>query len=444
LRRIISIMAAKLVMRLAKLMGHKGTNLGGEVALRIYPRILDYFGSQVREKILFVTGTNGKTSTNNMIYSIIRESGKSCVSNRLGANLDAGLISAFIDNSDILGRIDADYACLEVDESTLPKVMRQLKPDAILFTNIFQERRDKLSNIDTILNNIKISLDNFHNICIILNADDPSLVHLGERVSHPKIYYGIDTPVISGEIAGDEVLCWRCTQPLTYNHNFYASLGHYSCQNCGFQRPDPDYEVTGAEDRRRLRVTGKDGFNVEVEGNFVDTYSIYNTIAAVTYGAMLGLDTGVIQRGISKYKPQLGRMELFDVGKPIILNLAKNPVGFDESMKVVVQDPRPKTVVLGINDLPQDGTDVSWLWDTNFEMLKEASVKEYAVFGRCSGDMARRLEDAGIDPSGITTLDSAEAAVEFVAKNRAPVTYMLVNYSLLFETQGLLKRRAEP
>ena len=110
MRRILAVIAAKITIALVKLMGHRGSNIGGELALRMCPDILAWFGSKVKDKIIFVTGTNGKTSTNNMIYSIIQESGHSCICNRLGANLDSGLISAFINNSNWFGDFDADHA----------------------------------------------------------------------------------------------------------------------------------------------------------------------------------------------------------------------------------------------------------------------------------------------------------------------------------------------
>ena len=72
-----------------------------------------------------------------------------------GANLDSGLISAFINNSNLLGNFDADYACMEVDEASLSKIMVHIKPHIIVFTNIFRDQLDRFSEIDALLNKIK-------------------------------------------------------------------------------------------------------------------------------------------------------------------------------------------------------------------------------------------------------------------------------------------------
>jgi len=306
-------------------------------------------------------------------------------------------------------------------------------------TNIFRERRDKPSDINNILGNIKESLAGKEDILLIINADDPPLAAFSEGLPNPKIYFGLGHAFGTEETFSKEVECGVCGGTLTYARHFYGDLGHYRCKNCGFIRPEPDYKVSLSDRGEGLRAEGPEGFCIEAKVNSLDTYNGYNVLAAVTYAATAGFKGDDIIKGIEGYEPQLGRMERFQLDKPVILNLAKNPVGFNESMKVVLQDKRPKAVILGINDLPQDGTDVSWLWDTNFEMLKDALAAGFAVFGRRGGDMARRLADAGIEPSMITIIEASKVA-EYAAQRDEPVVYVLVNYSLLFETQGLLRK----
>jgi len=445
-RRILAIVVAKIAIALAKLLGYGGSNFGGELALRICPDILGWFGSQVKEKIILVTGTNGKTSTNNMIYSIIRESGHSCACNKLGANLDSGLISAFINNCNLIGHLEADYATLEVDEASLVKVMKHIKPHIIVFTNIFRDQLDRYSEIDALLNKIKASIKSSQSTVLLINADDPSLVALGEELPNEKYFYGIESPVDMGseDLTRDSVFCKECGNRLSYKHYFYGQLGHYSCEQCGFKRPAPYYtaHVMDEGTRRQLTLSNReDSFSVHLDFNISDTYTIYNTLAAVSCAALLGNTAETILNGLGKYRPQVGRMERFFIQKPIILNLAKNPVGFNESMKIINQDASPKVVAIGINDMPADGVDVSWLWDTNFEILLETddTIVNYTVFGRRRYDMALRLKYAGIDQNKITILSTIEDAIGNVVETESNVGYVIVNYSLLFETQKILK-----
>ncbi|NLL99192.1 MAG: DUF1727 domain-containing protein [Tepidanaerobacter sp.] len=446
MRRILAIIIAKITIALAKLLGHGGSNFGGELALRICPDILAWFGSQIKDKIIFVTGTNGKTSTNNMIYSIIRESGHSCVCNRLGANLDSGLISAFIGHCDLIGRVDADYAALEVDEASLFKVMKHIKPHMIVFTNIFRDQLDRYSEIDALLNKINAAIRTSQRTVLLINSDDPALVALAEELPNEKYYYGIENPVDMGsqDLARDSVFCKECGKRLHYKHYYYGQLGHFACDNCGFKRPTPHYKAHVKDDgtKRLLTVADRDdSFSAQIDFHITDTYSLYNTLAAVSCAALLGNSSETVLNGLEKYKPQIGRMERFDIGKPIVLNLAKNPVGFNESMKIISLDTSSKVIALGINDMPSDGIDVSWLWDTNFEILLEIdeSIANYTVFGRRRYDMALRLKYAGIDENKITVSATIEDAVYNLVRTESNTGYVLVNYSLLFETQKILK-----
>lgn len=452
MRRIFAIIIAKIIIKLARLMGHNGTNFGGEVAMRIYPDILRWFGSQVK-KIIFVTGTNGKTSTNNMIYTILKEAGKSYICNKLGANLDSGIVSAFIDSSDNLGRIKADYASLEIDEASLPKVLKFIKPDIILFTNVFRDQLDRYCEIDMILSKIRASLKDHGETKLIINADDPSLVDMGESVPNSKYYFGIDGPLDTfdnhvgagpkNESVKDGIFCKRCGNRLQYSRYFYGQLGYYFCQNCGFKRPAPDFYASIEMNSMHLKIAGRDFFRVNIVTGPINSYTVYNTLAAVTCAALLDVPPAIIERGVAGYKPQIGRMERFFVKKPIVFNLAKNPVGFNESLKIIGLDSREKTIAIGINDCVQDGKDVSWLWDTNFEALLEMDDKilKYVVFGRRRFDMALRLKYAGIGIHKIVVADSVKSTIDYVVNDKSSIAYMLVNYSLLFETHSLLKRR---
>lgn len=385
-----------------------------------------------------------------MIYSIIRQSGHSCVCNQLGANLDSGLISAFINSSDIIGNFDAGYACLEVDEASLAKIMVNMKPHIIVFTNIFRDQLDRYSEIDALLNIIETSLEKSYDTVLLINADDPSLVNLGERLPHVKYFYGIETAIDMGsqDLAVDSVFCKKCGHRLDYEHYYYGQLGHYTCNKCGFKRPIPDFQalIEDNKGKRKLIVQNKDtDFKIQVDIDSSDTYSIYNMLAAISCGALMGTASETVSRGLESYRPQLGRMEKFYIQKPITLNLAKNPVGFNESMKIVSQDVNIKTVAIGINDLPQDGLDVSWLWDTNFEILLETddAIENYIVFGWRRYDMALRLKYAGIDPDKVTIAENIEDAVESIVKGASEAGYILLNYSLLFDTQKILKGRNE-
>ena len=93
-----------------------------------------------------------------------------------------------------------------------------------------------------------------------------------------------------------------------------------------------------------------------------------------------------IWNGLTKYcaniKTQNGRMELFDIGrKTWVLNLAKNPAGFNQNISAVLEDKSPKDLIVVINDKAQDGKDISWLWDVDCERFHDARVQTFIASG---------------------------------------------------------------
>ena len=75
---------------------------------------------------------------------------------------------------------------------------------------------------------------------------------------------------------------------------------------------------------------------------------LIGTIAFASSGAMMGIKKNGFSQMLDDYKPQIGRMEEFDLGKPVILNLAKNPAGFNQAIQTVLQDERKKDIIVAI------------------------------------------------------------------------------------------------
>lgn len=91
IRTTIAVMAAKITGHVCKLMGRQGVTWAGKVAMKICPDILEELSSQVREKIFVVCGTNGKTTTNNMLCAGLEAEGKKVICNHTGSNMLNGV-----------------------------------------------------------------------------------------------------------------------------------------------------------------------------------------------------------------------------------------------------------------------------------------------------------------------------------------------------------------
>ena len=102
----------------------RGSNFSGQKAMKIDPQMVAHFKGIDYSKVLFITGTNGKSTTNNLVNHIFRTNGRKVVSNLEGANLIYGVATALSKASSLTGRIKADYIIFETDERYLPLIYK--------------------------------------------------------------------------------------------------------------------------------------------------------------------------------------------------------------------------------------------------------------------------------------------------------------------------------
>ena len=86
LRSKLAITCAKATSALIKKLNRgSGVTLPGYVARLIDPKILTVMSGMVREKTIVTMGTNGKTTTNSILYHALKAEGKKVIINRTGA-----------------------------------------------------------------------------------------------------------------------------------------------------------------------------------------------------------------------------------------------------------------------------------------------------------------------------------------------------------------------
>ena len=110
LRRMTAVFASKLTAKICRMLGKQGVTWAGKIALMIDPAILSELAGDVREKIFVVCGTNGKTTTNNLLCSTLEAQNKKVVCNHTGSNMLNGAVAAFVLAAGWNGKLDADYA----------------------------------------------------------------------------------------------------------------------------------------------------------------------------------------------------------------------------------------------------------------------------------------------------------------------------------------------
>lgn len=439
LRRILAVWAAKLAEKISvHIFQRQGVTWAGKIALRLDPSILKTLASQVKKDIFIVCGTNGKTTTNNMLCAALEAEGYKVVCNHTGSNMLNGVAAAFALAAGLSGNLKADYACIEIDEASTRRVFPHFKPDYMVLTNLFRDQLDRYGEIDITMNILKEVMKSAPKMKVIVNGDDALSAFLAMDSGNPYATYGISKKVIddskSNEIREGR-FCKKCGALLHYNFYHYSQLGDYACTNCDFKRPELDFDAGDVEvgDTLSFTVEGK-----RIHANYKGFYNVYNILAA--YAA---LRTGEIEpvhfnQMLFRFHPENGRMEQFQIdGTKIMLNLAKNPAGFNQNISAVMQDQTEKDIIIVINDNAQDGIDVSWLWDVDFDRFHEDNIHSITVSGIRCQDMRLRMKYVNI-PSLLEA--DVETAIRKRLADGCGNLYVLVNYTALFSTRNVLKR----
>lgn len=437
IRRIAAIWAGKAAAFACKKMGRQGATWAGKIAMKIYPPIIEELASEVKEKIYVVCGTNGKTTTNNMLCSALETEGKKVVCNHTGSNMFNGVVSAFVLSAKLNGRLDADYACIEADEASTKYIIPAVKPDFVILTNLFRDQLDRYGEIDTTINLIKKMIQSVPKTTVIVNGDDALTTYLAMETGNKVITYGVGKPSAKNDLkeVRDGRFCKKCGAQLHYNFYHYSQLGDYECPKCGFKRPELDFNAEDVKlgDQISFRVQDR---NLYV--NYKGFYNVYNVLASYTGLRCAGFSGDKFNDMLKKYNPENGRMEQFRIkGTGILLNLAKNPAGFNQNISAIMQDDAPKDIIIAINDNVQDGIDISWLWDVDFDKLNADSIKSITVSGIRGLDMRLRMKYVDI-PCEVE--DDMEKAVRNKIENGTGNLVVLVNFTALPGTRAVLKK----
>jgi lipid II isoglutaminyl synthase (glutamine-hydrolysing) len=436
LRLSLAVSAARTITSLVRLLKLGAASvLPGEIARRIQPKILSLLSRQVKHGVILIAGTNGKTTTSLLLRTMLEGQGRRVVHNATGANLVNGLITALLDNTNLVGKLSADYAILEVDENILPKVLPQIQPKFILCLNLFRDQLDRYGEVDIISQRwLKAIAPLSPDTVIIVNADDPTLSHLGQHLPQQVVYFGLSEPdQYLDEIphAVDSIYCPSCGYSLDYQGVYLSHLGDFHCPKCGFSKSE-------------LTIDSHQWPQI-----LIGLYNKYNTLAAVLAAQQIGIETPTILNTIKNFQAAFGRAEeLQAAGKHVRILLSKNPVGMNETIRAVNQIKRAggsSITLIVLNDRTPDGTDVSWIWDVDTEKLV-ALGGTIIVSGDRVYDMALRLRYSQVDGEDSLNLivkeelpDAIATALELTPASET--LHILPTYSAMLEVRELLTGR---
>ncbi len=448
----VKLALARGVGALSRISGRGGgTTLPGRLLLRMAPDAIPRLGAGLRAGSMVVSATNGKTTTAGMIATAMRAVGRRPVHNRAGSNMTWGVATALLEQR-------GDEGLFEVDEAWLPRIVADLNPRLIVLGNLFRDQLDRYGELERLADDwAAMVADRTGTTEFAICADDPLIADLGrddDLARRPGVtYFGIDDPgqaLPQLQHAFDAKHCRRCGSPYTYARAFVGHLGHYSCPNCGADRPPPDVAATAirldgmrGSDLVVRTPAGEIGLRLPLPG----LYNVYNALAALTAALRSEIPLEPATRALESMQAVFGRVETIDVrGTAVFILLIKNPAGANEVLRTLLleageQDaPGDLDLWIALNDRIADGRDISWVWDADFELLAP-HVRRVVCAGTRAPEMGVRLKYAGIAPSAISIEESIPRSLDRAVADANGRLFALPTYTALLELRKLLARR---
>lgn len=420
-----------------------GTTLPGLLAEKIDPQIIQKLTKKLPNGAIIVTGTNGKTTTSKMLTEMLRASGFHVLNNPSGSNLSRGIASVLVGSASLFGfRLKADVAVFEVDEATMPEATVKIRPKVVLVTNLFRDQLDRYGELDKTAAIIGSSLRGFRDMITVLNADDPLVADLAKYAEGKVVHFGITEPSANtkSKAAMDSKDCLECGNELEYAHRYFGHLGVWHCPKCGQKRPALNLEaseitLTPKSSQFKMKINEQE---IKAQMSIPGLHNVYNALSATTVALIEGSGGPAVTQALRDFSAAFGRMETLKINrKEVMLLLAKNPTGANQSLVSVFSDGVPKNILFALNDNFADGTDVSWIWDIDLEFF-DLKDSNFVATGIRAEDMALRLKYAGIRAENYTLIKDLKAAVEaLVEKTKTGETaYIIPTYTAMMEIRS--------
>ena len=317
--------------------------------------LAEYYRKSLDIKVVGITGSVGKTSTKEMIASVLSEKYR-VLKTEGNYNNEIGLPLTIFKI-----RAEHEVAVLEMGISEFGEMHRlatMANPDICVITNIGLCHLENLKTRDGIL---KAKTESFAHLkkdgIAILNGDDDKISTIRQVGDKEPVFYGMEEKMKYREDAKKSVYATGV-----------ENLGLYGMQ-ARIHTPEGERDV-------RIPIPGE--------------HNVYNALAATAVGLSLGLSLDQISSGILKAKTIGGRTNLLNTGSMTVIDdcYNANPVSMKASIDVLATAEGRKIAVLG--DMGELGENEKKL---HYEVGEYLAKKEIDVLF-CAGELSEEIAKA--------------------------------------------------
>lgn len=441
IRFILAFFAGKAAKLALKILGKRATHFPGKLAVKICPDFLKYIGKP--ETVICVTGTNGKTSTCNMIEDSLCQTGVKVLDNSFGSNTLAGICATLIDGVNIFNKPKYGVTVLEVDERSSLHIYKYVTPTYFVCTNLFRDSMMRNAHTEYIFSMINDYLPT--GSTLILNADDMISSRLGEGKNARRVFFGVDKleneATEETNIINDGRTCPVCGAKMIFDFKRYHHIGRAHCSKCSAASPKPDYRVTNADGQSMTVSFGGEEHDFPVVNSTI--FNIYNEAAVIALLTEYGCKPADIASYMKNLRITDTRYNETEAdGVKIICTMLKgfNPIACSRNCHTAKIREGNKAVFFMVDDIHYEADSsesIAWYYEADFEALCDDSVKMIYAAGPRSTDMKYRLLLAGIPEDRIVTGANEEEIVEKLSRDNIDallIFFDMLRYDKLIQT----------
>ena len=262
-----------------------------------YLKLANYYKNKIKPYTIAITGSSGKTTVKEMMYSVFKNDGET-VKSELNHNNEIGLcqtLSAL--------KLTTKYLIVEMGMRGLGEIellSKYAQPDAAVIVNTGSAHIGRLGSLLNIAK-AKFEITKYLNPDGILVAHDNKLLKQINDNKHKTIYFSLDDKDLT--------------------------IKEMTAQTCLFEYKGNTY---------KLNVAGE--------------HNIQNSLSVIETGLYFGLKPELIAKGLEEFSPIEKRWDVQEINGFKIINDSYN--SNPESVKAALRTflsytPPPKTVVLG-------------------------------------------------------------------------------------------------
>ena len=409
----------------------RGTNLPGSIAIKIDPGFISHIKGLNPENTIFITGTNGKSTTTNLVAHVFEKAGIKAAVNLAGANLIGGAVVTLLHHCGLNGQLNADVVLLETDERFLPIIRKQLPAKHLCVTNIQKDQVQRNGEPDIIWRKIASALDD--DVTLYVNGDEPNALSL-QRVAGKCVTYGVDENASSFDKQDDffsvTMPCPICHEPIIFDKYNIDNIGPFRCSHCGFGAAKNKYQAYDIDfDAKTFCVDGE-----TYKFNYSTPYFLYCYVAALALAQEFNVPQEKISQAFEDFVNVGGRMDTIQAGGKDIKYLRmkqENPETVQSALNVIADDPEEKMFLLGLDELVDfepHYTNTFYTFDCDCRRLIASNGERCICFsGTVVYDAALRMLYDGFDPDKLTVLPTNDdkTIVEEMAKYDIDNVYLI-------------------